>query len=137
MNLVIDTNIIIAGLVRDSTTRKIILSNKLNLLSISFSKVEIEKCKKEILGKTNFSEDELNILMNLLFNKITFISDYEVSNKMKEAKEIMDKIDPSDTPFIAAALARNSSIWSDDNHFEKQNKIKVFKTKEVIKMHFN
>ena len=34
MNLVIDTNIIIAGLVKDSITRKLILSDKLNLFSV-------------------------------------------------------------------------------------------------------
>ena len=32
----------------------------------------------------------------------------------------MNKIDPKDTPFIAAALATESDIWSDDAHFEKQ-----------------
>jgi len=44
----------------------------------------------------------------------------------------MDKIDPDDTPFIAAALATNSDIWSDDKHFQKQNKIKVWKTEDLI-----
>ncbi|MEK6936841.1 MAG: PIN domain-containing protein [Nanoarchaeota archaeon] len=137
MNLVIDTNIIIAGLVKDSITRKLILSDKLNLFSVNFSKIEIEKYKKEILEKTNFSAEEFNLIMNLLFDKITFLNDLEISAKMREAKEIMDKIDPSDTPFIAASLVRNFSIWSDDNHFEKQNKIRVFKTKEIIKMCFS
>ena len=45
---------------------------------------------------------------------------------MNEAKEIMDKIDPSDTPFIALALVvENDGIWSDDRHFEEQNRIKI------------
>ena len=53
---------------------------------------------------------------------------------MDEAEKIMDHIDKDDTPFIAAALATNSIIWSDDKHFEKQNKIKILKTKDLIKM---
>jgi len=48
-------------------------------------------------------------------------------------EKIMDKIDPDDTQFIAAALATNSDIWSDDTHFTKQNKVKVWTTKELIK----
>jgi predicted nucleic acid-binding protein len=44
---------------------------------------------------------------------------------MDDAKEIMDNIDPSDTPFIALALAvENDGIWSDDEHFNKQNRIR-------------
>ena len=45
----------------------------------------------------------------------------------------MDKIDPDDTPFITAALATKSDIWSDDKHFEKQNKIRVKKTSDLVK----
>ena len=48
------------------------------------------------------------------------------------ASKIMDSIDPDDTPFIAAALATGADIWSDDKHFEQQNEIKVWKTKDLI-----
>ena len=37
--------------------------------------------------------------------------------------------------FIAAALSYpDSKIWSDDKHFERQNKIQVLKTKSMIIM---
>ena len=46
----------------------------------------------------------------------------------------MDKIDPDDTPFIALALAvENDGIWSDDKHFEQQNRIKIWKTGALSK----
>ena len=61
------------------------------------------------------------------------IVDSIVLSHMEEAAKIMDKIDPDDTKFIAAALATNSDIWSDDKHFEKQNKVKVWKTKDLIR----
>ncbi|MBI4014875.1 MAG: hypothetical protein HY365_02890, partial [Candidatus Aenigmarchaeota archaeon] len=52
-----------------------------------------------------------------------------------EAKRIMDKIDPDDTPFIALALAvENDGIWSSDKHFERQNKIKIWKTETLLKL---
>ena len=47
----------------------------------------------------------------------------------------MASIDIEDVPFIALALSiGNDGIWSDDNHFQKQKKIKIWKTEEVIKM---
>jgi len=30
----------------------------------------------------------------------------------------------------------NSKIWSDDAHFEKQNKVRVFKTKHIAALLF-
>jgi predicted nucleic acid-binding protein len=49
----------------------------------------------------------------------------------------MGKIDKKDVPFIAAALALNCSIWSDDKHFKKQKEIKIFTTKEVMEIYRN
>ena len=50
-----------------------------------------------------------------------------------KAKEIMEDIDKEDVVFIAAALSQeNSIIWSDDKHFEKQDKVLVLKTKDMV-----
>jgi len=44
----------------------------------------------------------------------------------------MGHIDENDVVFIATALAFNCSIWSDDKHFQKQNRVKIFKTSEFF-----
>jgi len=47
--------------------------------------------------------------------------------------EIIGKIDKKDIQFIALALAiKNNKIWSNDKHFEKQKKIQVYKTIDII-----
>ena len=52
-----------------------------------------------------------------------------------EAQAIMKNIDTEDTSFIAAALSQeNSVIWSEDKHFEMQNRILTLKTKEMINL---
>lgn len=132
MKLVVNTNRIIAALVKDSFSRKIILYGKAELLSITTTEREIEKYKREILQKTNLTEGQFNLVYSKLKEKLIFIPDSIISKKMKEAKKIMDSIDKNDTPFIAAALATNTAIWSDDKHFEKQKEVKVLKTKEVM-----
>ena len=54
---------------------------------------------------------------------------------MGEAMKIMSKIDEKDAQFIAVALSiKNDGIWSNDKHFEKQEKIQVFKTIDIIKL---
>ncbi len=132
MRLVVNTNRIMAALIKDSIARKILKSDKLDLLSINFGRKELEKHKEEILEKASINDVELNDLLNILFRNITMLDDSILDAKIEEAKTIMDKVDPHDTPFIAAALASNCDIWSDDEHFQKQDKVKVWKTKDII-----
>lgn len=49
MILVIDTNRIIAALIKDSISRSIILSGKIEFITLNFGKKEIEKYKEEII----------------------------------------------------------------------------------------
>lgn len=64
-----------------------------------------------------------------MMSNMYVVDDSIIKYKFEEAKYIMDKIDKDDTPFIALALAvTNDGIWTDDKHFEKQSRIKVWKT---------
>ncbi len=52
----------------------------------------------------------------------------------KEAIRIMKPIDPEDAVFIALALStQNEGIWSEDKHFEKQDTVRIWKTKDLIR----
>lgn len=133
MRLVIDTNRIIAALIRDSTTRRIIISSGIRFITVGLSLKEIEKYKGEILEKTGNSELELNRILSFLLEKIEIVDDIVIKSKMAQAKAIMDKIDKDDTKFIALALAtENNGIWSDDRHFRMQKVIPNFTTKKLL-----
>jgi predicted nucleic acid-binding protein len=46
----------------------------------------------------------------------------------------MENIDLNDSPILACALAiDNQGIWTEDKDFEKQNKIKIWKTADLKK----
>ena len=54
---------------------------------------------------------------------------------IQKAYNIMKDIDEDDTSFLALALMiEGEGIWSNDPHFDKQNEIKVWKTKDMIKL---
>lgn len=95
---------------------------------------EIESNKKEILEKAAISEADFQSILESLKLKMKSVPESEIINKLPEAKEIMHAIDPDDVPFIAAALATGAGIWSDNKHFQKQKKIKVWKTEELAKV---
>lgn len=135
MILVVDTNRIMAALIKDSVSRRIIYSDKFVLLTPNFTMEELEENKAEILRKVKIGEVALNNLLSLILNNLYVVDDSIFQDKFEEAQGIMDKIDPDDTPFIALALAiSNDGIWSDDRHFQSQKRIPVWKTPELLKL---
>ena len=133
MRLIVDTNRFIAALIKNLVSRKIIMHLNAQLFSIKFSKDEVIKYKHLILKKSNLNEIEFEIILEKLKTKLILIDDGLISLKIPKASRIMDEIDPDDTSFLAAALAINGDIWYDDKHFDKQNLVKVWKTKDLVK----
>ena len=73
--------------------------------------------------------------LNSLLENLILVSIDGYENKMEEGMKIIGKIDEKDTQFIALALSiENDGIWSNDKHFEKQKKIKVFKAVDILKL---
>lgn len=44
----------------------------------------------------------------------------------------MAEVDPEDAAFVAAALAVDGAVWSDDAHLAEQDLVPVFTTGDVI-----
>ena len=135
MIIIIDTNVLISALIRDSVTRKIIVYSGLNFYYPEISLHEIRKYKNLILKKSGLSEDDYENLLGKILEYVLLVPTEEIEEKLEEAKSIMLHIDPDDVVFIAAALSYpDSLIWSDDAHFEKQARIKVLKTYQFMKL---
>ncbi|HLD33334.1 MAG TPA: PIN domain-containing protein [Candidatus Nanoarchaeia archaeon] len=132
MKLIVDTNRIIAALIKNSLCRHVITHTTTELFTVHLAIQEIDKYVPLIIDKSSLSESEIRIILDKILAKMIILDDSIINPHMPEAKKIMDKIDPADTPFIAAALAVKSDIWSDDTHFDKQSKIKIWKTKDLI-----
>lgn len=137
MRLVVNTNRIIAALVKNSYSRRIILSSPLEGITIGLSAQEIEKHLTEIKEKSRLTDEEIDYLLAQFKKKLIHLEDWVIQKYMPEAKTIMEQIDPADTPFIAAALAAEAAIWSDDKHFTRQNAVKVWTTKELVRTYFS
>ena len=132
MKIILDVNVILSALIRDSTTRKIILNSEFDFYFPELSLHKIRKYKDYILEKSGLTEEEFNKLMATLFKYIKLVPTEETEKNWHEAKKIMEHVDPEDVVFIATALSISDSvIWSDDRHFEKQDKIRIFKTKDM------
>ena len=133
MRLVVDANIIIAGLIRDSATRKLLFLSRFNLIIPDIYLEEILKYKDYIKEKTSLKEEEFDELLSLVMKYITVVPYGKYSKLMKEALGVMAKIDEKDAPYIALALAlKADGVWSEDEDFKRQSKVKALDTREVL-----
>ncbi|MBI2208008.1 DNA-binding protein [Candidatus Woesearchaeota archaeon] len=132
MKLVIDVNVVLSALLRGSTTRKLILESSDNLYFPEPSLEKIQKYKEYILEKSGLSVKEFDKLLEILFKYIKLVPTKDLQNHWSQAKKIMEHIDTEDVVFIAAALALDAAIWSDDKHFERQKAITIRKTSDMV-----
>lgn len=130
MNLVIDTNRVIAALVKDSYSRRILFDERFSFISPDHGLSEVNKYEEEILSKTRLSASEFKKLLEFFYERIELIPKKDYCSFLPSARKLIE--DPADEPFVAVALALdNNGIWSDDPHFTKQDKIRVWRTKEL------
>jgi len=109
--IVIDTNIFMSALIRDSSTRLLLTNLKINFLFPEFEFKEIEKYKQDILKKSKLSEKEFNILYLRLLKYVRIIPTDVIIKYREESDKIIGHIDNKDTIFVATALAFNCPIW--------------------------
>jgi len=134
MKLVVDTNILISALIRNSTDRKIIFTSNFEFHVPEYAFSEIDKYKGMIISKSMLDEEDCMLFLNLLKGRINIASKEITNSKFDEAKIIMDPVDRDDTVFVALALALNCPIWSNDTDFKRQKNVKIYTTEELLKM---
>ena len=134
MKLIVDTNILISALIRDSVTRKIIIYSGIDLYYPEISLHELRKHEKNIIRKSGSNKDSYRKILNKLLEYIELLPEEIVLKNLNESKKIMQNIDPDDVVFISAALGINADIWTNDKDFRKQRKIKIWQTKDLIRL---
>ncbi len=134
MRIVIDANMVIAALVKDSKSREIIANRNFEFISPDFLLGEIRKHESYICEKSRLSKEELGLLVSLLLEHIKIIAASEYEESINTAKEIM-KEDIKDVPYVACYMAlKCDGIWTNDTDYDNKNQIKVLKTKDLIKL---
>jgi predicted nucleic acid-binding protein len=132
MDLVIDSNVLFAALLKESRTSDILFKH--TLYAPEFILEEFRKYKDYLKGKTKRTEEEFNGLFDLFERNVILIPKEEIEQFIEKAGKISP--DAKDVPYLALALKLRCSLWSNDRDLkEKQNIIQVYSTEELIKMY--
>ena len=133
MKVIIDSNRVIAALIKYSTTREILFSDNFEFIAPDSITVEVNKYKDIIIEKSGIAEKEFNILLSIIFEHIGIIPLNEYTGLVAQFKN--DIKDPNDIPYIASCVATKAEgIWTHDPHFKEQKKVKVFTNIDLLKI---
>ena len=132
MKLVLDTNILISALIKDSLTRSILVSPHFEFYMPEHGITELEKYKDLMKKKSGLDSKKLDRVIEYLIENIQVVPVEEFVKHLGKARKILKDIDPDDAPFIALAMAiENDGLWSRDKKLLKQNKVKIWTTSEL------
>jgi len=132
MRLVIDTNCFMAGLLKDSTSRSIILHWDFHFYAPDFLMQEVNKYEDYIKKKAKLTDEQYKQTFYLLLEKVSLVPFEDFRSEFSKAEQIMSDIDIKDSPFIAVGLALNiNGIWSEDDDLRKQSVLEVYSTGDL------
>ncbi len=133
MELVVDTNVIVAGFLRSAVTRELLLDERLTLWAPEHLLTEADRVLstprlRRRLG--SLSAVDFRGLFSQLTARIHVVPISEFQQKLVVAKELI--ADPEDVPFLALALQLCLPLWSNDPDFKEQNVIQISTTDDVL-----
>lgn len=131
MELVIDSNCLIAALIKPGKTRELICSSKLTLYTPEHILAETLKHREEIMMKAGITKDDFEQLMHIFIARIIVVPQNEFAHLKEKARKLVTH--PEDTPFMALALHKHLPIWSNDKELKYQSTVKIYSTAELLK----
>ncbi|MGV8176427.1 MAG: PIN domain-containing protein [Candidatus Bilamarchaeaceae archaeon] len=132
MDLVVDTNIIVAAILGGAKTRELLFDRRLNLYAPEYMFEEIYKHEKEFLDKSGYEPEKFRKIVGMVASKISVMPKEEYEHHKNEALRITP--DKDDWPFIALGLHARMMIWSNDKKLKEQKYVRVVSTDELVKM---
>lgn len=133
MKLVVDTNVFIAALLKESVTRRILLHPSFEFFAPEFAFEEIEAHSVELVAKSGLSRYRLLKVIDTIRDHVTVVPFTTFHSTYRRAMDMMREIDLSDAPFLALALSfENDGVWTNDSHFHQQNAVRVWSTGDLV-----
>ncbi len=136
--IVVDTNVLLAFLLTNGITRRIITENPDVFMSPEHCFEELWE-HRDRWNKNKLSDDELLEIVNDVKRLFVMAVSPQVYNSyLDEAEKLID--DKDDVPIVALALSSdNEGIWTyNTKHFRQEifgERIKVLSTKDVLRLY--
>lgn len=132
MQIIIDSNVIIAMLIAPGKPIDLFFDTKLSIYAPQLLFEELKNHKKEILEKSRLSEEEFEWLYIILKYNITVIPEEDFLKYREKAEEICP--DKKDIVYFALALHLQCPVWSNEKALKQQEHVLVYATHDLIEL---
>ena len=130
MRLVVDTNVVIACLLKSGITQDVFFNSNLELYSCDYLIIEIEKHQTELMEASGYDESTFKLALSMLLRHVSLIPHEEYDSFMARARNSIS--DKDDAPFVALGLKLNAPIWTHDKQLLKASDVQTITTKKII-----
>jgi len=86
MKIVVDTNRIIAALIKNGTTRDILLDYMFDFVTSDYIISEVNKHKDELKAMTKLTDDGFEIVLNMILERVKITPLVEYNSFIEESK---------------------------------------------------
>ncbi len=118
LRVVVDTNKVIASLLRDGKVRRLLFYPGLELLLPKYVLEEIDEHRDYL--KEKVSPKAIDFILSKISKRARIIGARELSREsLHKARRLAEGFDIDDYPFIAVALEYNAIVWTNDKEFIK------------------
>lgn len=131
MRLVVDTNVVISGILVRGTTRSLLLDTQMELYGPEKMLEEVEKYRDLYREKAGYTEAEVDALLTVIGGEIHTVPRGLFSDDVRRAEDLIGEKDPDDVPFLALAIHLNVPVWTDDTDFQHQEEVEILTTPEL------
>ncbi|TLZ74668.1 MAG: PIN domain-containing protein [Methanobacteriota archaeon] len=135
MKLVVDANILIAALLRDSTTRRLLVAGGHDLHAPEYLFDEIETHRDELSKRSGQTTEALEEARSILRAHVTEHEESVYGNELEKANSLLAGRDAKDVPYVALALALTADgIWSEDRGLVSLGGLAVYRTSDLVRV---
>ena len=129
IKIIVDATPIISALI-GGVSREILFDPTYDFITTEFTINEVKKYVSYISKKSKMPLEQIKEALELL--PLTIYNQNFYSEKIENAKKLIEHKDEKDIDLLALALKTSNPLWSEDTHFERINEISLLKTKDFF-----
>ena len=130
--VVVDANVLFGALLRDGTTRHLLLYGGLQLHTPAHVWGEFERNREYLLKKSGATEAALGLLLDAMRDRMADVPLLLIRERMEEAAKSLGPRGTLDAPYVAAAMALGATLWTQDKELKRKAPVPVVSTADVV-----
>ena len=127
-----DANVLVAALMRDSTTRRLLLLGGHELHVPEYVFEEIERHREELSSRSGLTSRGFEEVLGILRAHVAEHRVAEYRDDLQGALRLLKNRDEGDAPYVALThTIRADGLWTEDRGLSSLEGIRVVRTKDL------